>query len=102
MIRRPPSSTLFPYTTLFRSSCPGERLAEGRHELHRGASRLRRTDGDPQGGRMPDREHRQRGDPRWCARAFDRLADRPDPKSTRLYSSHLSISYIGIFLSKIN
>src|SRR3989337_3902810 len=29
MIRRPPRSTLFPYTTLFRSICPGGRLETG-------------------------------------------------------------------------
>src|SRR6266566_7553330 len=38
MIRRPPRSTLFPYTTLFRSrprSCPGRRPAVGRARDHR-------------------------------------------------------------------
>src|SRR3712207_8803180 len=30
MIRRPPRSTLFPYTTLFRSSCPARRRPAGR------------------------------------------------------------------------
>src|SRR3712207_8078033 len=35
MIRRPPRSTLFPYTTLFRSRQPQRRLAEVGRELHR-------------------------------------------------------------------
>src|SRR5256885_9118053 len=34
MIRRPPRSTLFPYTTLFRSLAVGHRLREPRHEEH--------------------------------------------------------------------
>src|SRR2546428_5267472 len=35
MIRRPPRSTLFPYTTLFRSVPPGDRPARDRDEEHR-------------------------------------------------------------------
>src|SRR5690349_22830578 len=74
MIRRPPRSTLFPYTTLFRSSRrrPG---AGGK-----GASR--------QGARRP------REGAHWQA---DRRADR---KSTRLNSSHVEISYAVFCLKK--
>src|SRR4051794_41360494 len=71
MIRRPPRSTLFPYTTLFRSgaaSAAGER----RHVL--------RPDPHPSGPRP-----RGRG---------------PDRKSTRLNSSHPSISYAVFCLKK--
>src|SRR5256885_12937479 len=39
MIRRPPRSTLFPYTTLFRS---GQRVANGHAHAHRHAARLGR------------------------------------------------------------
>src|SRR6266581_8536510 len=62
MIRRPPRSTLFPYTTLFRSRRPGRRAH------HPG----------------PGRRHRARR----------------DRKSTRLNSSHPSISYAVFCLKK--
>src|SRR5471032_228465 len=64
MIRRPPRSTLFPYTTLFRS----------RHPL-----RARRVDDEHHGF--------ARGHP-------------PDRKSTRLNSSHITISYAVFCLKK--
>src|SRR5690242_21141802 len=77
MLRRPPRSTLFPYTTLFRSGRDGE-----------GARRDRR--------RAPDR-----GDPRLPARRRHRRpAARRDRKSTRLNSSHMSISYAVFCLKK--
>src|SRR5690348_17575140 len=66
MIRRPPRSTLFPYTTLFRS----------RHE---------------RGHLSPSGERR---------RAGPRLPRRTDRKSTRLNSSHPSISYAVFCLKK--
>src|SRR2546426_8780123 len=72
MIRRPPRSTLFPYTTLFRS---GARLA--------GAGRR---------GRVPPRRTPRR-------RLRDGVAP-PDRKSTRLNSSHLVISYAVFCLKK--
>src|SRR3712207_6999480 len=71
MIRRPPRSTLFPYTTLFRSSpailAPGRKEARGTEEQDCG-----HQDVD---------EHRRDG------------ATRLDRKSTRLNSSHANISY---------
>src|SRR3712207_8457693 len=83
MIRRPPRSTLFPYTTLFRSSVGGVDggvFAGGDRD---GGSGLRR------GGRG--------GDPRGSG--FDgRGAE--DRKSTRLNSSHANISYAVFFLQK--
>src|SRR2546427_2847890 len=42
MIRRPPRSTLFPYTTLFRSRAAGARLARLRDRVARGGARRRR------------------------------------------------------------
>src|SRR2546427_4139998 len=75
MIRRPPRSTLFPYTTLFRSHRGDE------HErLARRLQSLRRND------RWPDFLQRRRG--------------RTDRKSTRLNSSHSQISYAVFCLKK--
>src|SRR3712207_7105167 len=78
MIRRPPRSTLFPYTTLFRSvraleAClHGERITglDHRHDLH-----VRIGKGLPEG-----------------------LGE--DRKSTRLNSSHANISYAVFCLKK--
>src|SRR5260221_6722107 len=70
MIRRPPRSTLFPYTTLFRSAdaqaAPGVVRPPGRHQPHRRA----------------------------------RVREGRDRKSTRLNSSHTVISYAVFCLKK--
>src|SRR3712207_9154205 len=100
MIRRPPRSTLFPYTTLFRSD--GDR----RHfELHRDGREIltlrRRRDGAQLRGAHGDllevrrgwwRKRRARRDP---SRPWKSLVLTPgrDRKSTRLNSSHANISY---------
>src|SRR5256885_8561533 len=74
MIRRPPRSTLFPYTTLFRSS-RRERLGRVSQCLRqRGTDLLRRL--------------------------WEGLRAIPDRKSTRLNSSHLVISYAVFCLKK--
>src|SRR2546426_2046883 len=84
MIRRPPRSTLFPYTTLFRSSDPGRRRRTG--TFRTGAS---------QGAAGPSL-----ADPLLrCHRRDDGGAGR-DRKSTRLNSSHLVISYAVFCLKK--
>src|SRR2546426_9367125 len=75
MIRRPPRSTLFPYTTLFRS------LAAQRDDEHHQA----RTDSG-----LPDR----------CAVPVRPGGPSRDRKSTRLNSSHLVISYAVFCLKK--
>src|SRR5687768_17876857 len=75
MIRRPPRSTLFPYTTLFRSQRSAER-DRGRHVRDPGAAAPCRGQ---EGGAGP------------------RFADR---KSTRLNSSHGYISYAVFCLKK--
>src|SRR2546426_2125073 len=81
MIRRPPRSTLFPYTTLFRSSIPslvrGVCDTTGRHDLETRRIALSRA-GDPDCEASP---------------GLDR-------KSTRLNSSHLVISYAVFCLKK--
>src|SRR2546430_10519495 len=78
MIRRPPRSTLFPYTTLFRS-------AAGVH-AHREPELRRDGDLRGSGGRAPIR---RRPPPRGR-----------DRKSTRLNSSHSQISYAVFCLKK--
>src|SRR2546422_3564931 len=80
MIRRPPRSTLFPYTTLFRS--PG---GSGKHLCQRGAVRR------PARPVEADKPVVARG-----IRATTGL----DPKSTRLNSSHGYISYAVFCLKK--
>src|SRR3712207_7204862 len=86
MIRRPPRSTLFPYTTLFRSratvdtACLDLRLRGG-HRLRRGRGALRL-------------EHPAR------ARRAGRDGGGRDRKSTRLNSSHANISYAVFCLKK--
>src|SRR5689334_25200493 len=78
MIRRPPRSTLFPYTTLFRSGRGRGRRRRGRHRPP--ASRRGSGAGTPR----PARRDRRGG----------------DRKSTRLNSSHSSISYAVFCLKK--
>src|SRR5437870_9699357 len=80
MIRRPPRSTLFPYTTLFRSP-----LGAGFGQL-----------GDALGGDEPRTDHVDR-DPFRRHLVRQRLRDR---KSTRLNSSHVAISYAVFCLKK--
>src|SRR2546430_8416938 len=87
MIRRPPRSTLFPYTTLFRSPQDG---------TARGGAGHRPDDvcaggGNPVGGR----EHRRGG-----GRRAPVVVGQPDRKSTRLNSSHSQISYAVFCLKK--
>src|SRR3712207_8362046 len=81
MIRRPPRSTLFPYTTLFRSSANRTFARHMRQE-------------------MPDAEFRL-----WCELRNRRLGGlrfrrQQDRKSTRLNSSHANISYAVFCLKK--
>src|SRR3712207_7908984 len=87
MIRRPPRSTLFPYTTLFRSGAAGDDLAEHRFR--------------------PGPEHADAAEQlRIRIRRFQRgqgqqhLALAADRKSTRLNSSHANISYAVFCLKK--
>src|SRR5256885_12284205 len=94
MIRRPPRSTLFPYTTLFRSrqrrhprrprrhSCPGDQCHPDQLSRHL-------------------RHHRRPGHPDRSGLRFHlRQRRAEDRKSTRLNSSHLVISYAVFCLKK--
>src|SRR3712207_8500954 len=90
MIRRPPRSTLFPYTTLFRSAVAhGHHARIGtKHELSRLLDRLFRRDGfDVRGHHFRDFHGAAPG---W----------KRDRKSTRLNSSHANISYAVLCLKK--
>src|SRR3712207_7849265 len=92
MIRRPPRSTLFPYTTLFRSLEKIQRLLGARGAGRLCAPALQ----NPRDERAPiqliiDDEHRDLIEPRQL-----------DRKSTRLNSSHANISYAVFCLKKKN
>src|SRR3712207_7727388 len=91
MIRRPPRSTLFPYTTLFRS---GEERAPGERAVHeRGVGELR--GGEPA---VVEGAVGEDGAGTGGLRQVD-PAER-DRKSTRLNSSHANISYAVFCLKK--
>src|SRR5256885_13315411 len=87
MIRRPPRSTLFPYTTLFRSLALAEQLD--------------RALGDPGVELLADQPVRHRVVmPVDVDVVVEQLDARIDRKSTRLNSSHLVISYAVFCLKK--
>src|SRR3712207_7297377 len=93
MIRRPPRSTLFPYTTLFRSVHTGHLEVEQDHvrlELLHQPHHLRAV------GRLTYHfEVRLR-----AQNGHEALAQHRDQKSTRLNSSHANISYAVFCLKK--
>src|SRR2546430_8785986 len=78
MIRRPPRSTLFPYTTLFRSDFSRHVAVSNRDELGTLAANVNRMNDE-------------------LGRLYQQLEDR---KSTRLNSSHSQISYAVFCLKK--
>src|SRR5690349_23298708 len=86
MIRRPPSSTLFPYTTLFRSGAAAEACLFGPGEIAKGP------------GPAQDAPGRSFYQLSINAASLDRTA--ADRKSTRLNSSHVEISYAVFCLKK--
>src|SRR5256885_12508369 len=86
MIQRPPRSTLFPYTTLFRSDQPERKCAEWLAMVAAWQLKYRQ---DRNGARVR-LEQLVREFPQ-TPQAF--AAQRRDRKSTRLNSSHLVISY---------
>src|SRR3712207_6899809 len=92
MIRRPPRSTLFPYTTLFRSR--GDAADAGAHGRAAAAGRERGGRGDHEGRPGRARAGGRGGDGAGARRA------RGDRKSTRLNSSHANISYAVFCLKK--
>src|SRR3712207_8932066 len=98
MIRRPPRSTLFPYTTLFRSDV-------GRDPVQPGAQRRTALEiGQPAPGphhRLLHGVLRVEGRAEHAVAVPDQLAA-VDRKSTRLNSSHANISYAVFCLKKKN
>src|SRR5688572_32458473 len=87
MIRRPPSSTLFPYTTLFRSiffEADHDRASEVLRQIR--PALINRN--GPLGEVLDEHRRRVAGD------------ERRDRKSTRLNSSHSQISYAVFCLKK--
>src|SRR5690606_41733551 len=96
LILRPPRSTLFPYTTLFRSH--GHRVAHA-------AERRQRRGADPLGGRLRRDQFGMVGlelDELAHERVVLGVGDGRDRKSTRLNSSHVKISYAVFCLKKKN
>src|SRR3712207_7157458 len=92
MIRRPPRSTLFPYTTLFRSvSIDASAVADERV--------FAREARDPSGRRQQKKRKRPGGPLPMRWRGLEPPRDR---KSTRLNSSHANISYAVFCLKKKN
>src|SRR2546430_3209056 len=93
MIRRPPRSTLFPYTTLFRSPHPDRRAGElGQRDLSIGPARhglLEPSDAEAWARRYTALQGRAEGS-----------GSQRDRKSTRLNSSHSQISYAVFCLKK--
>src|SRR3712207_8704880 len=94
MIRRPPRSTLFPYTTLFRSLSPEQlkqiasALRGSKQDLAKGLEKLHQA-------QLIDRETLKQCEA--CGQCNSAGLDR---KSTRLNSSHANISYAVFCLKK--
>src|SRR3712207_8655962 len=93
MIRHPPRSTLFPYTTLFRSDYLEDALYENGCQAHRGLIEEQELRTAHEGAAYGEHlllpaAHRSR------------LLPRADRKSTRLNSSHANISYAVFCLKK--
>src|SRR2546430_9487746 len=91
MIRRPPRSTLFPYTTLFRSVVPNR---ERGHSAHAGTEEPASASLLAKKAVFWWRKNRLHGAPRFAAKSI------VDRKSTRLNSSHSQISYAVFCLKK--
>src|SRR5687768_17986103 len=92
MIPQPPRSTLFPYTTLFRSGNHSPNFQHFEIRIGRGRDRERRH---------PESDAVAGGKPGFDASAVQSLSRRPaDRKSTRLNSSHGYISYAVFCLKK--
>src|SRR3712207_8878521 len=99
MIRRPPRSTLFPYTTLFRSAeantaSRGIDLEHDDLDVAADRERLRHV------GLAGHAGFAHRHQPRLARSEEDEHAEGLDRKSTRLNSSHANISYAVFCLKK--
>src|SRR5258708_23970263 len=92
MIRRPPRSTLFPYTTLFRSVYVAASVPEPAHVKHVGRGDLVVGPRDARTDKFAALFER--------AGVACRISENIDRKSTRLNSSHQIISYAVFCLKK--
>src|SRR3712207_7635206 len=92
MIRRPPRSTLFPYTTLFRSVLDRALVRAAELDQVVRVSAVLALDDDARGVEVDDRARPRRED--------DIARVHRDRKSTRLNSSHANISYAVFCLKK--
>src|SRR5438874_10045720 len=99
MISRPPRSTLFPYTTLFRSYQGDTEFASCEQQRH--LFETAPTDWDRKAITRVMIEEMRHG---WqmCALLMDHFGYSGDRKSTRLNSSHVEISYAVFCLKKKN
>src|SRR5258708_32072456 len=93
MIRRPPRSTLFPYTTLFRSGA----FQQNHTHVRIGLERVERL---VDVAKHLKRHRIDRLRPVEMFRDIDKALDALDRKSTRLNSSHQIISYAVFCLKK--
>src|SRR3712207_7900028 len=98
MIRRPPRSTLFPYTTLFRSQRRPDAARQHRQHIPRAAKRAAAR--APRGGATTGRETGGSGCLCCCGTCNEANLLLKDRKSTRLNSSHANISYAVFCLKK--
>src|SRR5256885_11764265 len=97
MIRRPPRSTLFPYTTLFRSAyrdCVGRCCCPSSRVVRRESNCIRAV------GRVGVCNRSTRRGKAIAERPAESVGGCSDRKSTRLNSSHLVISYAVFCLQK--
>src|SRR3712207_8691383 len=97
MIRRPPRSTLFPYTTLFRSP---QLVAADEHRITPCIGPPMGPAGSPDGPCLPTGRHSNPLAPTGHHPKPCRDPPPPDRKSTRLNSSHANISYSVFCLKK--
>src|SRR2546426_6094416 len=98
MIRRPPRSTLFPYTTLFRSIRAGGDPEDRVQEMKREHEATHGNPAIPSGSAPAEERGLIHRFEQWSALHEKQL--RLDRKSTRLNSSHLVISYAVFCLKK--
>src|SRR5947209_17292595 len=96
MIRPHPTSTLFPYTTLFRSDEKGDQ----RPDLHLAVVDTQAAEPDQRHTRAVDGQRGDRKHQRLPVAGALRGVRQRDRKSTRLNSSHANISYAVFCLKK--
>src|SRR3712207_8918202 len=100
MIRRPPRSTLFPYTTLFRSFAPDHPSPLPTQVAGAVGATIQCSSASFLSNRGGAASANQWGKAIPGGGNQNRLGDKPDRKSTRLNSSHANISYAVFCLKK--